>query len=145
MNADLARIYFGVGCGILILSLLNATRFVCHFREVYTELHPPLSTVLKILGVYFDHKLTWGCMIDQLTVRSRQRLGALFCVREYLGQNGLVVAYKSFVRPVCEYGSVIFMGASAVHLHKLDVIQRATERLFLTPVISSQGRYRPAV
>ena len=68
-------------------------------------------------------------MIDQLTTRCRQRLGALFRVREYLGQSGLVAAYKSFVRPVCEYGSVIFMGASAVHLHKLDAVQKAAERL----------------
>ena len=27
------------------------------------------------------------------------------------------------------YGSVIFMGASAVHLHKLDAVQKAAERL----------------
>ena len=68
-------------------------------------------------------------MIDQLTVRCRQRLGALFRVREYLGQGGLAAVYKSFVRPVCEYGWVIFMGASAVHLHKLDAVQKAAERL----------------
>ena len=84
---------------------------------------------MKILGIYFDRRLTWGHMIDQLTIRCCQRLGALFRVREYLGQSGLVVAYKSFVRPVCEYGSVIFMGASAVHLHKLDAVQKAAERL----------------
>ena len=98
-----------------------------------TELHPPLSMatlpieevdVLKILGVYFDCKLKWGCIIDQLTVHCHQQLGALFRVREYLGQNGLIFAYKSFVRPVCEYSNVIFMGASAVHLHKLDMIQK---------------------
>ena len=83
----------------------------------------------EILGVYFDRKLTWGHMIDQLTVRCRQRLGALFRVREYLGQGGLAVAYKSFVRLVCEYGCVIFMGASAVHLHKLDAVQKAAGRL----------------
>ena len=28
--------------------------------------------VLKILGVYFDRRLTWGHMIDQLTIRCRQ-------------------------------------------------------------------------
>ena len=49
---------------------------------MYTILiHPPLSMatvpieevdVLKILGVYFDRKLTWGCMIDQWTVHCCQ-------------------------------------------------------------------------
>ena len=88
--------------------------------------------VLKILGIHFDRKLTWSYMIDQLTIHCRQRLGALFRVKEYLGQSGLVTAYKSFVRPVCEYGNVIFIGASAVHLHKLDAVQKAAEKLCQT-------------
>ena len=137
MNADLARIYsWG------LLRNINFEPAKCHSLCVSlkrdTDLHPhlfmatlPIEEVdaLKILGVYFDRRLTWGHMIDQLTIRCRQRLGALFRVREYLGQSGLIVAYKSFVRPVCEYGSVIFMGASAVHLHKLDAVQKAAERL----------------
>ena len=34
--------------------------------------------VLKILGIYFDHKLTWSSMINQSAARSYQRLGAVF-------------------------------------------------------------------
>ena len=30
---------------------------------------------------------------------------------------------------MCEYGNIIFMGASAVHLHKLDMVQKAAEKL----------------
>ena len=71
-------------------------------------------------------------MIDQLTTCYRQRLGALFRVKEYLSQHGLITAYKSFVRPVCEYGDVTFMGASATHLHKLDAVQTAAEKLCQT-------------
>ena len=96
--------------------------------------------VLKILGIHCDCKLTWSYMIDQLTTRCRQRLGALFRVKEYLGQSGLVTAYKSFVRPVCEYGNVIFMGASAVHSHKLDAVQKAVEKLCQTAFQSLSSR-----
>ena len=32
-------------------------------------------------------------------------------------------------RPICEYGNVVFMGASATHLHKLDSIQKMAEKL----------------
>ena len=137
MNADLVRI-----CLWGRMWNINFEPAKCHSLCVSlkrdTDSHPPLFMatlpieevdVLKILGVYFDRKLTWGHMIDQLTVRCRQRLGALFRVTEYLGQGGLAVAYKSFVRPVCEYGCVIFMGASAVHLHKLDAVQKVAERL----------------
>ena len=115
MNADLVRI-----CSWGRMWNINFEPAKCHSLCVSlkrdTDSHPPLFMatllieevdVLKILGVYFDRKLTWGHMIDQLTVCCRQRLGALFRVREYLGQGGLAVAYKSFVRPVCEYGCVI--------------------------------------
>jgi len=37
-------------------------------------------------------------------------MGALYHVRDFLGPRGSIVAYKSFVRPVCEYGSVTLMG-----------------------------------
>ena len=65
-------------------------------------------------------------MIDQLATRSRQRLGAVYRVRDYLGQRGLVTAFKFFVRPICEYSNVVFMGASATHL---DLVQKMAERL----------------
>ena len=85
--------------------------------------------VLKILGIYFDRKFTWNYMIDQLATCSRQRLDAVYRVRDYLGQRGLVTAFKSFVRLVCEHSNVVFMGASATHLHKLDLVQKLAERL----------------
>ena len=81
-------------------------------------------------------------MIDQLATRSRQRLGAVYRVREYLGQSGLTIAFKSFVRPICEYGNIIFMGASATHLHKLDLIQKMAERLCGTTFLSLASRCR---
>ena len=43
-------------------------------------------------------------MIDRLTT---SMIGALFCVREYFGKSGLVIACKPFVMPMCKYGKVI--------------------------------------
>ena len=50
----------------------------------------------------------------------------LYHVRDNLGPRGLAVAFKSFVRPVCEYGNV---GACATHLSSLDIIQKMAEKL----------------
>ena len=70
------------------------------------DLHPPLFMatlpidevdVLKILGIYFDRKLLWSHMIDQLVTRCRQRLDALHRIRDYLGQSGIATAFRSFV------------------------------------------------
>jgi len=67
-------------------------------------------------------------MISQLSTRCRQRIGALYHVREYLGPNSLVVAFRSFVRPVCEYGGIAFVGASATHLSKFNKVQKLAEK-----------------
>jgi len=55
-------------------------------------------------------------MINQLSTHCHQWMGALYCLRDYLGPKGLAVAFKSFVRSVYEYDGVAFMGASATHL-----------------------------
>ena len=53
-----------------------------------------------------------------------------------------VVLLLSFVRSVCEYGNVIFMGASVTHLQKLDSVQQAAERMCQVtfPLLSSHRK-----
>ena len=55
-------------------------------------------------------------MIENMSTRCQQRMGVLYRVRDFLCPRHLPVAFKSFVRPVCEYGSVAVMGAAATHL-----------------------------
>ena len=83
---------------------------LCVSLKKDVNLHPPLFMdalsitevdVLKILRIYFDRKLTWSYMIDHLAACSRQQLGAVYHIREYLGQSGLTIAFKSFVRLIC--------------------------------------------
>jgi len=44
--------------------------------------------------------------------------------------------------PICEYGNIIFMGASANHLHKLDSVQKMVERLCGTIFLSLASCYK---
>ena len=92
MNADLGRIHsWGRKWNI------NFEPTKCHALCVSLKkdvgFHPPVFMdtlsiaevdVLKVLGIYFDCKLTWSYMIDQLATRSRQRLGAVYCVGNIL-------------------------------------------------------------
>ena len=89
LNADLGRIYtWGKKWNINFEP--DKCHLLCVSLKKDVDLHPPLFMdalsivevdVLKILGIYFDHKLTWSCMIDQLAACSRQRLGAIFHAR----------------------------------------------------------------
>ena len=144
MSADLGRIHsWGQKWNINFESTKYHALCVSLKKDV--GFHPPVFMdtlsiaevdVLKVLGIYFDRKLTWSYVIDQLATQSHQRLGAVYCVREYLGQSGLTIAFKSFVRPICEYDNI----ASATHLHKLDLIQKMAERLCSITFLSMASR-----
>ena len=115
MNADLGRVH-SWGWKWNINFQPTKCHVLCVLLKKDVDLHPPLFIdalsivevdILKILGIHFDHKLTWSHMIDQLAIRSHQRLGAVHRAKEYLGQSGLTIAFKSFVRPICEYDNII--------------------------------------
>ena len=62
-------------------------------------------------------------MIDSSVRRCRQRMGCLCQISEYLGTEGLSLAYRAFVCPVAEYSSILMVGASDTHLSKPDHMQ----------------------
>ena len=84
---------------------------------------------LKVTGFLFDCKLLWGPHIDMLVRKARQRIGALRNIAPYLDSRNMETMYTTFIRSILEYGSVLFMGAAASHLAKLDAVQQIAERL----------------
>ena len=77
---------------------------------------------MRLLGVLFDTRLTFGAHLDKVAARARQRLGFLRRVRHLLTPAGLATVYKAFVRPVLEYALIAWMGAAPSHLLKLDAV-----------------------
>ena len=84
-------------------------------------------------------------MIDTMVSRSRQHLGCLQRILDYLDFNILQLAYKAFIRPVMEYGNVAIMSASTTQLCRLDAIQDAATKLCHIFVVSLQYRCHAAV
>ena len=64
-------------------------------------------------------------MIDQLATCHHQQLRALFYVRKYFGQNGLVIAYDSLL------GLYVNMIMLLLWVLKLNVVQKAAEKLYM--------------
>jgi len=66
--------------------------------------HPPIFMTslpieeinhFKIEGFTFDYKLTWSNMIEHISTRCGQRMGALYRIKDYLGPRGLPIAFKA--------------------------------------------------
>jgi hypothetical protein len=71
-------------------------------------------------------------------------LGMLTRLRPLLDDQNMETMYTTFIRPILEYGSIQFMGAADTHLHKLDAVQRAAERIGRFQVESLQSRREAA-
>ena len=64
---------------------------------------------------------------------SRQRLGCLLRILDYLDSNTLQLAYKAFIRPIMEYGNVAIMDAS--YVSRLDAVQNVATSLCKTSFV----------
>ena len=78
---------------------------------------------LKLLGVSFDSKLSYGYHIHRTAIRATQRLHFLRKAAVVLCPRGRAVVYKGFVRPLMEYSPLVWLGAAPTHLNKLDRVQ----------------------
>ena len=67
---------------------------------------------LKLLGVTFDRQLAFRSHIRQLAVRGAQRLGFLRKASAVLEPKHCAIVNRGFVRPVLEYGMLVWMSAA---------------------------------
>ena len=63
----------------------------------------------KVVGYQFDSKLTWGYMIDDRARKARCRVGAIRRLASFLDSSNLCLMYTAFIRPVLEYGSLLYL------------------------------------
>jgi hypothetical protein len=92
----------------------------------------------KFLGVYLDEKLKWTQHLNHITAKISRGLGVMGRVRKILPQNVVSMLYFTLIYPYLIYCSIIWGGASATALHKLEVLQnRAVRLITLSPFRTS--------
>ena len=72
--------------------------------------------------------LTWEPHITDILSRARQRAGQLYRCRSLLTNQDMTNIYKSWIRPILEYGSILYSRAAATHLNRLDYLQSRIEQ-----------------
>ena len=88
------------------------------------------TTLLTDLGIKFDHNLKFNDHIQDITNRAYQRSNLIFRCFLSRDTNSLVRAYKTYVRPLLEYNSVVWSPSQICHINSIEAVQRAfTKRL----------------
>ncbi|KAE9533568.1 hypothetical protein AGLY_009206 [Aphis glycines] len=80
---------------------------------------------LRILGLIFDHKLSWKTHIKKLKTSCMGRMNIIKTLSNLSwgsDQNSLILIYKSLILSLMNYGSVIYGTAKANTLSLLDPI-----------------------
>ena len=103
----------------------------CPIPTVYKINNTELEHVSSIrdLGVWLDSKLTFKDHISFIVTKANRALGVMMrslqtgCARGALQSEPILAAYFGNVRSILEYGCVIWAGAAATHLDRLDRVQ----------------------
>jgi hypothetical protein len=84
-------------------------------KEVLTHKH---------LGLTFNNTLTWTDHIDKLVTKAAQCVGLLRRICREVPRECLETLYKSMIRPLLEYGNIIYDGSADMHTKRLENVQR---------------------
>ena len=99
--------------------------------QLFNDIIHPVDSA-KFLGLEIDGLLSFKNHFDDIVNRSVKRLNVL----KVLSRNGtnpktLLKLYKSYVRPVTEYGSIAFLTAPKFQLRRLQQVQNDAIRICL--------------
>jgi hypothetical protein len=86
----------------------------------------PIKEVLthKHLGLTFNSSLTWSDHISLLITKAARCVGLLRQISRKVPRQCLEILYKSMIRPILEYGNIIYDGSSDIYLDRLENVQR---------------------
>ena len=84
-------------------------------REVKTHKH---------LGLTFNSDLTWSDHIGHLVVKASKCVGLLRNICRDVPRQCLEILYKSMIRPILEYGNIIYDGSPDTVTSRLENTQR---------------------
>ena len=93
----------------------------------------PYVNKAKVLGVWLQCDLKWDSQVENMIKKANQRLFMLRSVNKFgFDHEELVTIYKSYVRPIIEYGDVVWhSGLSQQQAYDLERIQKRACRTIL--------------
>jgi len=86
----------------------------------------PLKQVQQecYLGMVLTSNMSWKEHIHKLTTKASKKIGLLYTMKNKLSRSSKSQYYISFIRPVLEYGGVVFDNCTAFESNSLERVQR---------------------
>ena len=111
------------------LNISNSTKVDCLPNLFLNTAVIENVTQHKHLGLILDQKLSWTDHVDLVISNCMKRLNIMKKLKYVLDRKSLETIYKSFIRPMIEYGNVIYFSTSQKNLDRLCKIEKEAKRL----------------
>ena len=107
-------------------------------RKINRPLHPPLymqnQQITEVeshkhLGLYFSNNLTWHNQINYIFEKAWRRINVMRKLKFRLDRKSLEVLYTSFIRPILEYGDVVWDNCSQYEKQEIEKVQVEAARI----------------
>ena len=97
----------------------------------------------KHLGIYFSNDCTWHYHIDHIKEKAWFRINVMRKLKFRLDRKSLETIYIAFIRPLLEYGDVIWDNCTQYEKLELDKIQNEAARIVTgaTKLVSINALY----
>ena len=95
------------------------------------KINLPVTESEKDLGVYIDPKLNFEEHISQISKKTRRLCGMVVKSISFKDPQIMVPIFTSFIRPILEYGNVVWFPYKRKDINKIEDIQRSFTR-FIT-------------
>lgn len=122
-------------------------------RKLSRDQHPPIFmqnhqisevSAHKHLGVFFSNDCSWHNHITYITDKAWFRVNIMRKLKYKLDRKSLEIIYTAFIRPLLEYGDVIWDNCTLQDKQELDKIQNEAARIATgtTKLVSLNCLYR---
>ncbi len=85
----------------------------------------------KHLGIVFQQDAKWSEHIKEISLKAKRRIDILCSLKYILDGYSLLTLYKCYIRPLLEYGCMVWLNITETEKHKLEDIQTKAARLIL--------------
>lgn len=100
------------------------------------------TSVIRDLGILFDHKLSFVPHIESIISKAAKMLGFICRImHRFSNQNTYQLLYFTYVRPLLEYGSQIWNPYYQTHTEALELVQRKFTRMYAFKFGIERGTY----
>ena len=92
----------------------------------------PIQQVSSVqyLGVKISKDLSWGAHIDNFCSKAKRQIGTIHRHFHLAGSDVLTHLFKSLVLPTLDHCSSLWDPHFAIHINKLESIQKFAARMF---------------